>query len=159
MSTSDPVGVNPNPPHGTTSDPEAHVDPGQASHIPTTPPRPKSSQKKGPDTITRKNHLSTQEYRSASLPQARRILLREVGHTIGLPIDHLWKSYSPKEEHLHQVKNHLDQKNLLREGRWLFPDRFTVKLGGSERTAFSVLPNIFNKVLVSLQVWRDLEAF
>jgi hypothetical protein len=68
-----------------------------------------------------------------------------------LPVDCLWKSFSPKEEHLHQVKEYLTGRGFLTgEGRWnnatVIRDHFETKSPDKEATTFAILSDIFNAV-------------
>ena len=103
-----------------------------------------------PDSVPREHMTSREEYRTAGLAEARRIVREDIGHVILPPLDSLWECY-PSKHKLDGIKSHLTHLGWLCDGKWN-PARLSkqsVQKAGNltEYEAFKCLAEIFNDVL------------
>jgi len=117
-------------------------------------------QKPGLGTIVGEGTLASMTFRAAGLSQAFQTSREEDGHLTCLPIDHLWESYSPSDDIVTEVRQHLIDKRWLSEkGKWNGIDGEKIdkkhfaawSKGANEVKAFAFFSRLFNAVLEYLR--------
>ncbi|KAF9642527.1 hypothetical protein BDM02DRAFT_2063244 [Thelephora ganbajun] len=103
-----------------------------------------------PDTAPWEHKTSREEYRTAGLAEARRIVCEDIGHVIFPPLHHLWEC-CPQKHELDNIKFHLTRLGWLCDGKWnpvKLPKQSLQKAGClTEYEASKCLTEIFNDTL------------
>lgn len=105
-----------------------------------------------PDTAIAAHRTTTEDYRGASLSDARKIVRKDIGRVVIPPDSYLWDLYPVPDEFV-AIRQHLGEKGwLTRDHKWnpgrirreYFEQR---RKGFMEQEAFAPLTEIFNAVL------------
>jgi len=119
---------------------------------PTTPP-PRETTTNAPDTLLRERKLANSGYRTSGLDAARKMVRKDIGHFVTLPLKVLWST--PLACELGDIQQHLIRQGWLSDGRWnsrkISKENLNSRSGLSEWDAFQPLADIFNEILTCSQ--------
>ena len=105
-----------------------------------------------PDTTIATHRTATEDYRAASLSNARKVVLEDIGHFVIAPDSYLWDLY-PVPHGFETIMQHLTEEGWLTSDSKWNPRRISRedleqrKAGFMEQEAFEPLTRIFNVIL------------
>jgi len=105
-----------------------------------------------PDTTIAAHRTATEDYRAASLSNARKVVLEDIGHFVVAPESYLWDLY-PVPHEFETIMQHLTEEGWLTSDRKWNPKRISRecleqrKAGFMEQEVFEPLTRIFNAIL------------
>ena len=114
--------------------------------------KPQAASVQCPDTAIATHRTATEDYREASLSNARKMVLEDIGRVVIVPNSYLWDIY-PVTHDFEGIRRHLTKEGwLTNEHKWN-PGRISKEYlrqwrkGSTEQEAFKPLADIFNAIL------------
>lgn len=114
--------------------------------------KPQAASVQCPDTTIAAHRTATEDYRAASLSNARKVVLEDIGHFVIAPDSYLWDLY-PVPHNFEAIMQYLTEEGWLTSDRDWDPKRISRadieqrKVGFIEQEVFEPLAKIFNAVL------------
>lgn len=121
-----------------------------------TPPDLKTPQDTSiqcPDTAIAAHRTATEDYRGASLSDARKIVREDIGRVVIAPDSYLWNLY-PVPHEFKAIRQHLTEEGWLTSDDKWNPERVSGehlkqrRKGFTEQEAFEPLAKVFNTILL-----------